>query len=98
MDISHTEAGVYIQFQPEKVLDEKLSLRLKGKYQYITIPLNQIQPSVYLSHPISPMQFQNIDQIESIIKGSIERQIQFDFPYTVAEPGSSITVISKDTY
>ena len=44
------------------------------------------------------MQFQNIDQIESIINGSIERQIQFDFPYTVAEPGSSITIISNDTY
>ena len=98
MDISHTEAGVYIQFQPEKVLDEELSLRLKGKYKYTTIPLNQIQPSVYLSQPISPMQFQNIDQIESIINGSIERQIQFDFPYTVAEPGSSITIISNDTY
>ena len=49
MDISHTEAGIYIQFQPEKVLDEELSLRLKGKYKYTTIPLNQIQPSVYLS-------------------------------------------------
>ena len=98
MDISHTEAGVYIQFQPEKVLDEELSLRLKGKYKYTTIPLNQIQPSVYLSQPISPMQFQDIDQIESIINGSIERQIQFDFPYTVAEPGSSIAIISNDTY
>ena len=98
MDISHTEAGLYIQFQPEQVLDVELSLRLKGKYKYTTIPLNQIQPSVYLSQPISPMQFQNINQIESILNGSIERQIQFNFPYTVAEPGSSITVISKDTY
>ena len=80
------------------MLDEELSLRLKGKYKYTTIPLNQIQPSVYLSQPISPMQFQNVDQIESIINGSIERQIQFNFPYTVAEPDSSITVISKDTY
>ena len=94
MDISHTEAGLYIQFQPEQVLDVELSLRLKGKYKYTTIPLNQIQPSVYLSQPISPMQFQNINQIESILNGSIERQIQFNFPYTVAEPGSSITVLS----
>ena len=46
MDISHTEAGIYIQFKPEKVLDEELSLRLKGKYKYTTITLNQIQPSV----------------------------------------------------
>ena len=98
MDISHTEAGLYIQFQPEQVLDVELSLRLKGKYKYTTIPLNQIQPSVYLSQPISPMQFQNINQIESILNGPVERQIQFNFPYTVAEPGSSITVISKDTY
>jgi len=98
MDISHTEAGVYIQFQPEQVIDSELSLRLKGKYKYTNIPLNRIQPSVYLSEPISPKQFENIDQIESIILGKIERQIQFDFPYTVAEPGSSITIISTDTY
>ena len=98
MDISHTEAGVYIQFQPEQVIDSELSLRLKGKYKYTNIPLNRIQPSVYLSEPISPKQFENVDQIESIILGKIERQIQFDFPYTVAEPGSSITIISTDTY
>ena len=66
MDISHTEAGVYIQFQPEQVIDAELSLRLKGKYKYTNIPINQIQPSVYLSQPISPEKFENIIQIESI--------------------------------
>ena len=98
MDISHTEAGVYIQFQPEQVIDAELSLRLKGKYKYTNIPINQIQPSVYLSQPISPEQFENIIQIESILKSEIERQIQFDFPYTVAKPEASTTIISTDTY
>ena len=96
LDISHSDAGVYIQIQPEKVIDQSLSLRLKGEFQYITKPINQIQPSVYLSAPLLPEEFENINQIEAIIGGSIERQIQFKFPFTVIYPDSSITIVSKD--
>ena len=49
-EISHTDAGVYVQFQPEEMIDADVELRLKGEYQYITIPINQIQPSVYLAN------------------------------------------------
>jgi hypothetical protein len=96
MDISYTDAGIYIQIQPEKIVDADFSLRLKGEYQYETIPLNQIQPSVFLTKPLSPIIFEEVNQIEAILNGSIERQIRFDFPYTVAQPGSAVTVISKD--
>ena len=96
LDISHSDAGVYIQIQPEKVIDQSLSLRLKGEFQYITKPINQIQPSVYLSAPLLPEEFENINQIEAIIGGSIERQIQFKFPFTIIYPDSSITIVSKD--
>ncbi len=96
LDISHSDAGVYLQIQPEKVINEKLSIRLKGEFQYITIPVNQIQPSVYLSEPLLPKEFEQIDQVEAIIGGSIERQIQFKFPFTVIYPDSSMTIISKD--
>jgi len=96
LDISHSDAGVYIQIQPEKVINEKLSIRLKGEFQYITIPVNQIQPSVYLSEPLLPKEFEQIDQVEAVIGGSIERQIQFKFPFTVIYPDSSMTIISKD--
>ncbi len=98
MDISHTDAGVYVQVQPEQVVKADLSLRLKGEYQYETIPLNHIQPSVYLTPPIDPLMFNHVNQIEAIMKGSIERQIRFDFPYTVAVPDSSVTVVSKDSF
>lgn len=98
MDISQTDGGVFIQVKPEQVVDADFSLRLKGKYQYETILLNQIQPSVYLTPPIHPKMFNQVDQIEVIINRSIERQIRFDFPYTVASPDTSITVVSKDTY
>tara|TARA_Y100000748_G_scaffold114092_1_gene95527 strand:- start:9825 stop:12113 length:2289 start_codon:yes stop_codon:yes gene_type:complete len=96
LDISHSDAGVYIQIQPEKVIDQNLSLRLKGEFQYITKPINQIQPSVYLSAPLLPEEFENINQIEAIIGGTIERQIQFKFPFTIIYPESSITIVSKD--
>ncbi|MBT4784785.1 MAG: M23 family metallopeptidase [Candidatus Marinimicrobia bacterium] len=96
MDISYTDAGIYIQIQPEKIVDADFSLRLKGKYQYETISLNQIQPSVFLTKPLSPILFEEVDQIEAILNGPIERQIRFDFPYTVVQPGSSITAISED--
>ena len=96
LDISHSDAAVYIQIQPEKVIDQSLSLRLKGEFQYITKPINQIQPSVYLSAPLLPEEFENINQIEAIIGGSIERQIQFKFPFTIIYPDSSITIVSKD--
>jgi hypothetical protein len=98
LDISHTDAGVYIQIQPKQAVNAEVSLKLKGEYQYETIPLNQIQPSVYLTAPIPPVWFENVDQIEAILKGSIERQVRFDFPYTVALPGTSVTVISKDGF
>ena len=95
-EISHTDAGVYVQFQPEEMIDADVELRLKGEYQYITIPINQIQPSVYLSKPISPLQFQNIDQIEAIVKNNIERSVLFKFPYQVAYRDTKITLISND--
>lgn len=96
LDISHTEAGVYIQIQPEKAIDSEVSLRIKGEYNYKTLSLNQIQPSVYLSKPISPLEFNNIDKIEAIFSGPIERRVQFSFPYTISYPDSSITIISED--
>jgi hypothetical protein len=96
MDISYTDAGLYIQIQSEKIVNADFSLRLKGKYQYETIPLNQIQPSVFLTKPLSPIIFNEVDEIEAILNGKIERQIRFDFPYKVAHPGSSMTTISKD--
>jgi len=96
LDISHTDAGVYIQIQPEKIVNADLSLRLKGEYKYETIPLNQIQPSVYLTSPLSPLKFEGVDQIEAMLSSSIERQVRYEFPYTVSKPGSLITVISKD--
>ena len=81
---------------PEKIVNADLSLRLKGEYQYETIKLNQVQPSVFLTKPLSPIIFNDVNEIEAILTGNIERQIRFDFPYTVAYPGSSITAISKD--
>jgi len=51
---------------------------------------------VYLSEPLLPKEFEQIDQVEAIIGGSIERQIQFKFPFTVIYPDSSMTIISKD--
>ena len=54
--------------------------------------INQIQPSVYLSKPISPLQFQNIDQIEAIVKNNIERSVLFKFPYQAAYRDTKITL------
>ena len=34
LDISYTDAGIYIQIQPEKIVNAELSLRLKGEYKY----------------------------------------------------------------
>ena len=96
LDISYTDAGIYIQIQPEKIVNAELSLRLKGEYKYETIKLNRIQPSVFLTKPLSPIIFNKVNAIEAILNGNIERLIRFEFPYTVAHPGSSITTISKD--
>ena len=98
LDISQTDAGVYIQIQPEKFIDEKISLRLKGVLKYISIPVNQIQPNVYLSSPLDPKEFSDVDQIETIISGNIERQILFKFPFTVVPSDSSKTIVSEDGY
>ena len=87
---------MYIQIQTEKVIKEKLSLRLKGDLQYKTIPINQIQPSVFLSAPLEPKEFESINQIEAILGESIQRQVQYQFPFTVIYPDSSISIISED--
>ena len=96
LDISQTDGGVYIQIQTEKVIDKKLSLRIKGDLQYKTIPINQIQPSVFLSAPLQPKEFESINQIEAILGESIQRQVQYKFPFTVIYPDSSISIISED--
>ncbi len=96
LDISQTDGGVYIQIQTEKVIDKKLSLRIKGDLQYKTIPINQIQPSVFLSAPLQPKEFESINQIEAILGESIQRQVQYKFPFTVIYPDSSISIVSED--
>ena len=96
LDISQTDGGVYIQIQTEKVIDKKLSLRIKGDLQYKTIPINQIQPSVFLSAPLQPKEFESINQIEAVLGESIQRQVQYKFPFTVIYPDSSISIISED--
>ena len=96
LDISQTDGGVYIQIQTEKVIDKKISLRIKGDLQYKTIPINQIQPSVFLSAPLQPKEFESINQIEAILGESIQRQVQYKFPFTVIYPDSSISIISED--
>ena len=96
LDISHTDAGVYIQIQTEKVISEKLSLRMKGDLQYKTIPINQIQPSVYLSAPLLPKEFEAVNQIEAVIGEFIQRQVQYKFPFTVIYPDSFTSIISED--
>ena len=96
LDISHSDAGVYIQIQTEKVIDEKLSLRMKGDLQYRTIPINQIRPSVFLSTPLLPKEFEEVDQIEAILGESIQRQVQYKFPFTVIYPDSFTSIVSED--
>ena len=96
LDISQSDAGVYIQIQTEKVINEKLSLRMKGDLQYKTIPINQIQPSVFISAPLLPKEFEAINQIEAVIGESIQRQVQYKFPFTVIYPDSFTSIISED--
>ncbi|MFQ6612408.1 MAG: peptidoglycan DD-metalloendopeptidase family protein [Fidelibacterota bacterium] len=94
--ITQTAAGVFIQIQPNRVVKNKILLRLKNPYQYYSIPLNRIQPAVYLTTPLPPSIFIDLRQTEVILKGAIERSIQFNLPYTVAAPDTSITILSKD--
>ena len=61
---------------------------MKGDLQYKTIPINQIQPSVYLSAPLLPKEFEAVNQIEAVIGESIQRQVQYKFPFTVIYPDS----------
>ena len=96
LDISQSDAGVYIQIQTEKVINEKISLRMKGDLQYKTIPINQIQPSVFISAPLLPKEFESINQIEAILGESIQRQIQYKFPFTVVYPDSFTSIVSED--
>ena len=56
LDISQTDGGVYIQIQTEKVIDKKISLRIKGDLQYKTIPINQIQARPIQSNQPDPAQ------------------------------------------
>ena len=69
---------------------------MKGDLQYKTIPINQIQPSVFISAPLLPKEFESINQIEAILGESIQRQIQYKFPFTVVYPDSFTSIVSED--
>ena len=96
LDVSHLDAGVYIQIQTEKLINQKVALRLKGDLEYKTITVNQIQPSVFISAPLEAREFKSINQIEAILGESIQRQVQYKFPFTFVYPDSSISIISED--
>ncbi len=94
--ITQTPAGVFIQIQPSRVVKSTVSLRLQKTYQYDSIPLNQIQPAVYLTPPLPPTLFTDLQRTEVVLKGTIDRSIQFSLPYTIAVPDTNVTVLSKD--
>lgn len=96
LEVRQTEAGVMLQVQAKKVIKEKVSLRLKGAVKYDVLSMDQIRPAVYLSEPVSPNRFEDVQIIEVLLSGDVKRQIVFDFPYTVAVPETITTALSQD--
>lgn len=96
LKISHSEAGIVIQVQLNKIISEDVSLQLKSSEIHQNIDLKKILPTVFISAPLPAAAFLNIKNIAVLLRGSITREIKFSLPYKLVVPGTSISIFSYD--
>lgn len=96
IDITQAAAGIMIQVETGNLGTAEPKLSLEFDNELINVPLFQIQPFVFLSLPIKVESFAEINSINTTLNIGTEYIYKYDFSPSLAVPGESTVVLSKD--
>lgn len=96
LDISHTDAGVFLQVELEKPLSVSMEIRLQKGDSFTTIRMERVHPAAYLSGLLPPAVFKDVTQIQTILRNGIERTIAHHTTPKLCTPQKTVSVLSVD--
>ncbi len=96
LDISHSEAGVFIQVETEQALSADVSLAIDQGGAFMPITLEQTHPNVYLTKMLSPQFLNGIKGINVTVADNSEREVRFALQPRVVSEGEPVTILSLD--
>ena len=96
LDISHSEAGVFIQVETKQVIEAKLALAINQGSSLVPISLEQTHPNVYLTKMLDPNLFNGIKGINVTVSDKTQRDIRFAIQPQVVVEGNPTTILSQD--
>lgn len=96
LDIRQVEDNVYFQVETRPFTSSPLLLKLQKGSRIIPIPVEQIQPNVYLSAALTPATTAGTDQVIALFSGDPDWETRFKFNPQLALPNTLTTVFSND--
>ena len=95
LDISQMDMGLFLQLELDSPINGITEVRLQKKDTFISVPLELVHPTTYLSNLLPPALFKDIKHIDIILQGKIERKIQYHITPKLYVPSKSISVLLK---
>ena len=97
LDIVHTEGGIFFQIEMDQYAKGEATLKLSNDNIFKSYPVNQIQPTVFLSDMLSPKILENVKYVDvALTNEKLSRETRFNFMPGIAEPNTKTVIVSKD--
>ena len=97
LDIVHTEGGIFFQIEMDQYAKGEATLKLSNDNIFKSYPVNQIQPTVFLSDMLPPKILENVKYVDvALTNEKLSRETRFNFMPGIAEPNTKTVIVSKD--
>ncbi len=96
LEIRQIEGNLYFQVDAKPFTPSPLLLKLQKGSRIIPIPMEQIQPNVYLSPALTPATVAGTDQVTTLFSNDLDWETRFKFNPQLALPNTLTTVFSND--
>ena len=97
LDIVHTEGGIFFQIEMDQYAKGEATLKLSNDHIFKSYPVNQIQPTVFLSDMLPPKILEDVKYVDvALTNEKLSRETRFNFMPGVAEPNTKTVIVSKD--
>ena len=97
LKISSTEQGLFFQITLDHYVKTKATLRLANDNTFMSYPMSQIQPCVYITDKLSHNVVKNMKYIDiELTSGDLSRQTRFHYNLKEVGPGKESYIFSND--
>jgi len=96
LEIRQIEGNLFFQVEAKPFTSSTLLLKLQKGSHIIPLPMEQIQPNVYLSPALTPAKVAGTDQVITLFSDGMDWETRFKFKPQLALPNTLSTVFSND--